>query len=61
MTDEQLHQQNKTWHEENESEYGESEEGVTKDLANDVAIQNAHDANRECNTASPCERERESR
>jgi hypothetical protein len=34
---------------------------VTKNFTNNIAVQDAHNANRECNTASPAERERESR
>jgi len=61
MTYKQLHQLNKLGHEENERKYGDSEECVTKDFTNDITVQDAHGANRECNTASPWERERESR
>jgi len=61
VTDKQLHQLNKLGHEENECKYGESEECVTKNFTNNIAVQDAHNANRECNTASPAERERESR
>jgi hypothetical protein len=34
---------------------------VTKNFTNDIAVQDAHDANRECNTASAQVRERERR
>jgi hypothetical protein len=61
MTDKQLHQANKLRHKENERKYGESEECVTKNFTNDIAVQDAHDANRECNTASARVRERERR
>ena len=61
MTDKQLHQLNKLGHKENECEYGESEECVSKNFTNNIAVQDAHNANRECNTAPQVERERESR
>jgi hypothetical protein len=61
MTDKQLHQLYKLGHEENECKYGESEECVTKNFTNNIAVQDAHNANRECNTASLVESERESR
>jgi hypothetical protein len=34
---------------------------VTKNFTNDIAVQDAHGANRECNTALEQTRERESR
>lgn len=61
MTDKQPHQSNQLGHEENESKYGDSEECVTKNFTNDIAVQDAHGANRECSTASQWELERESR
>jgi hypothetical protein len=61
MTDEKLHQLNKLRHEKNESKYGESEECVTKNFTNDIAVEDAHGANRECNTALQQAREREPR
>ncbi len=61
VTHKQLHQAHKLRHEENECKYGESEECVTKNLTNDIAIQDAHDENRECNTASLRAWEREPR
>jgi hypothetical protein len=48
-------------HEEDEGKYGEPEECVTKNFTNDIAVQDAHGANRECNTASQRAREREPR
>jgi hypothetical protein len=50
---------NKPWHEENERKYGKSEECVTKNFTNDIAVQDAHNANRECNTAAQQALERE--
>jgi hypothetical protein len=61
MTHEQLHQANQLGHEENERKYGESEECVTKNFTNDVAVEDAHDATRECSMAPQPARERESR
>jgi hypothetical protein len=61
VADKQLHQLHQLRHEENECKYGDSEECVTKNFTNDIAVQDAHGANRECNTASQWERERESR
>ena len=61
VTHKQLHQANKLGHEENERKYGESEECVTKNFTNDIAVQDAHDENRECNTASLRAWEREPR
>jgi hypothetical protein len=60
MTDKQLHQANQLGHEENERKYGDSEECVTKNFTNDIAVQDAHGATRECNTAQQWTRERES-
>jgi hypothetical protein len=60
MTHKQLHQSNKLRHEENERKYGKSEECVTKNFTNDIAVEDAHDATRECNTAQQQTRERES-
>jgi hypothetical protein len=34
---------------------------VTKNFTNNIAVEDAHGANRECSTASSVERERESR
>ena len=59
MTNKQLHQQNEPRYEENERKYGDSEECVTKNFTNNVAVQDAHGANRECNTAAQQSLERE--
>ena len=53
MAHEQRHEANKLWDEENEREYGKSEECVTKNFTNNIAVEDAHDATRECSTA-PC-------
>ena len=54
MTNEERHQTNELRDEENEGEYGKSEERVTENFTNNVAVENAHGANRECNTATEC-------
>ena len=44
-----------------EGEDDESEERMTENFADDIAVKNAHGANRECNTATAAVRERLSR
>ena len=61
MTHKQRHQTHQLWDEENECEYGKSEECVTKNFTNNVAVEDAHDATRECSTGPQQIRERESR
>ena len=51
MPDEQIHQADKLGHEEDERKDNEAEEGMAKNFADNVTIQNAHGANGECSTA----------
>ena len=44
VTNKQLHETHKLGNEENKCEDEESEESVTKNFANDVAVEDAHDA-----------------
>ena len=48
MTNKQLHETHKLGNEENKCEDKESEEGVTKNFSNDVAVQDAHGMHGEC-------------
>lgn len=57
MTNEEGHQPNELRNEKNERKNGKSEKRVTKNFTNDIAVQNAHGANRECNTAAQREPE----
>lgn len=52
VADEERHQANELRDEQNEGENGESEERVAENFTNDIAVQNAHGANRECNTGA---------
>jgi hypothetical protein len=42
MADDQIHQANELWHEENESKYSEAKDGVRRDFASNVSIEQAH-------------------
>jgi hypothetical protein len=61
MTDHQLHQADKSWHEQNKCEDDESQGGVAEDFADNIAVQDAHGANAECSTVAGLERERRGR
>lgn len=50
MTDKQLHQTNQLGHKEDKRENGQTEECMTKNFADYVAVQNSHGENGECNT-----------
>ena len=52
MAHKKLHQLHQFWHEKNEGEDDESKECVTENFADDIPIQDAHDANGECNTVA---------
>ena len=52
MTDEQLHQPHQLRHEEYKGEDGKSEECVAENFADDIPVQDAHDANGECSTVA---------
>ena len=58
MTDKKLHQAHQLRNKKNKSEDDKPKDGVPEDFADDVAVQDAHGANRECSTvmtASTCE------
>ena len=48
MAHEQFHQPDELWDEKDEREDNEAQERMTKNFANDVAIQNAHEAAAKC-------------
>ncbi len=52
MTHKQLHQADELRDEKDEGEDGKSEECVAKNFADDIAVQDAHDANAECSTVA---------
>ena len=52
MTDKKLHQADKLRNEKNKSEDDKPKNGVPEDFADDVTVQDAHGANRECSTAA---------
>jgi len=52
MADQQLHQANELRHEKYEGKDNKSEECVAENLAEYIAVQDAHGANGECNTAA---------
>ena len=52
MTHEQLHQADQLRHEKYEGKDGKSEECVAKNFADDIPVQDAHDANAECSTVA---------
>ncbi len=52
MTDKKLHQADKLRNEQNKSKDDKPKNGVPEDFADDVAVQDAHGANRECNTTA---------
>ena len=58
MTHEELHEADKLRNEKDEREDNEAQERMTKNLANDVAIQDAHEAIAECNMAKDRRRTR---
>jgi hypothetical protein len=49
MADKNFHQMDKFRHEEDKGEDDESEEGMTNDFADYIAIEDAHDGKRQCN------------
>jgi len=51
MTNQELHEPNQLRHKKYECEDDKSEECMTENLADDIAVKNAHGANRECSTA----------
>ncbi len=61
MTHEEFHQANELRDEEDQGEDNKSEEAVTENFADDVAVQDAHGANGECNTVARFARERRRR
>lgn len=50
MADEKLHKPDKLWNEKDKSEDDEAQERMTKNFADDVTIQDAHEAFAECST-----------
>ena len=58
MPDEKFHEADKLGNKKDESEDNEAQERMTKNLANDVAIQDAHEANAECSMAQDRRRTR---
>ena len=52
MTDKKLHQADKLRNEKNKSKNDKPKNGVPENFADDVAVQDAHGANRECSTAA---------
>ncbi len=52
MTDKKLHQADKLRNEKNKSEDDKPKNGVSENFADDVTVQDAHGANRECSTAA---------
>ncbi len=58
MAHEELHQADQLRHEEDEGKDDEPEECVAENFADDVAVQDAHGANGECNTVMAVTRER---
>jgi hypothetical protein len=53
MANEKLHEPDKLWNEKDKSEDDEAEERMTKNFADDVTIQDAHEAFAECSTPEP--------
>ena len=51
MAHQELHESNQLRHEKYECEDDKSEECMTENFADDIAVKNAHGANRECSTA----------
>jgi hypothetical protein len=51
MAHQELHEPNQLRHKKYECEDDKSEECMTKNFADDIAVKNAHGANRECSTA----------
>ena len=51
MTNQEFHEPNQLRHEKHECEDDKSEECMTENLADDIAVKNAHGAKRECSTA----------
>ena len=58
MPHEQCGQANELGHEENKSENDKSKERMTKNFADNVAVQDAHDKNAECSTSAALARRR---
>jgi hypothetical protein len=52
MTDKKLHQADKLRNKKNKTKNDKPKDGVPEDFADDVAVQDAHGANRECSTAA---------
>jgi len=52
VTHEEFHQADQLGHEKYKGEDDESEECVAENLADDIAVQDAHDENGECNTVA---------
>ena len=52
MADKKLHQADKLRNEKNKSKDDKPKNGVPEDFADDVTVQDAHGANRECSTAA---------
>jgi hypothetical protein len=42
MADDEVHQAYELWNEKNECEYGEAKDGVRRNFASDVSIEQAH-------------------
>jgi hypothetical protein len=51
MTNQEFHEPNQLRHKKHECEDDKSEECMTENFADDIAVKNAHGANRECSTA----------
>jgi hypothetical protein len=58
MADNQFHQADKLRNEKDKREDNEAQERMTKNFADDVAIQDAHEANAKCSMARGHERVR---
>jgi hypothetical protein len=61
VPDKQRHQANKLRHEENKRENHEPKERMTENFADDVAVQDTHVKNAECNTSAESPRKGRSR
>ena len=61
MADQELHEPYQLRHKEYEREDDQSEEGMTENFADDVAVKNSHGAIRECSTPAAARRERRPR